>query len=274
MIEGLHTFEGGHVPHLERLVRRDGAARTRVMPARYAIIEHRDGPIVFDTGYHPSLRRRLRGLGRAYHTVVPWTCAPHEAVGLRLERLGYRPRDVQRVVLSHLHADHVAGLIDLPDVPIALTRAAWDDLQESSRLDSVRRGYFAELLPDDLLDRACWLTPPPWGETLADSAEDLLGDGSLGVVDLPGHAPGQIGLWVRRDWGEDVLLVADATFSLEAVQTGAAPSRLFQALVFDDLDATRRTLDRLRDWSSEARLVSAHDWEMDELSERRAVRDR
>lgn len=257
----VYTWSAGEVRHLERVVRRDGGLRLRRLPARFGIIEHPDGPIVFDTGYHESLRRRLRGVARAYHRVVPWSCPAEHGVGARLRSLGYAPSDVQLVVLSHLHADHVAGLVDLPDAPIALTRTAWRAVHASSRLALASRGYFTELLPADLPTRAEWLEPPPPCHDLAACALDLLGDGTLGVVSLPGHAPGQVGLWVRP---ADVLFVADASFSRDAIRADATPSRLFMAAVHDDVDATRTTLAHLRAWTRRdpaLRIVACHAWE-------------
>lgn len=268
MIRRAWTFTGGTVRHLERLVRRDGTVRIIPLPARFALIEHRtEGRILFDTGYHPSLRTALRGPAALYHRLVPWRCDPEDAVLGRLSQVGLTADDVDLVVLSHLHADHVAGLVDLPNARIGLTRTAWDHLQRSARLQLIRQGYFPEVLPDDLLDRAEWLPESEPTDRLDDCAIDWFGDGSVGIVPLPGHAPGQIGLSLRGEDGTRVLLVADATFSLGAVSTGALPSRLFRHMVFHDDAATRATLGRLQAWSRqepELRIVPAHAWELDD----------
>jgi len=263
-VRQVHTFSGGHVRHLERLVRADSPLRLRTLPVRFGIVEHAEGPIVVDTGYHPSLHQRLRGLGRVYPRVVPFTCTPDETVGARLHQLGYDADDVQGVFLTHLHADHVGGLCDVPGAPIWVSPVAWRALRSGSRLDLVRHGFFAELVPEDLLPRLRFVEPPPAGADLDDSALDLLGDGSLGVVSLPGHAPGQIGLSVRGPDGQRALFVGDATFSRGAVDTVQLPSPLFQALVADDAAATRHSLARIREWLGQhpdLAILAAHAWE-------------
>jgi len=264
MVEQLHTFSGGSVRHLERLVRADGAARLRTLPVRFGIIEHEGGPIVVDTGYHPTLASRLRGVARLYPRVVPYRCDPHEAVGARLLDLGYRADQVQLVILTHLHADHVAGLVDLPDAPLCMSRRAWSALQDGSRLDLARQGYFRELLPDALARRTTLVEPPAPVDDLDDSALDLLGDGSIGLVSLPGHAPGQIGVSVRGPQHQRALLVGDATFSRGALDLEQPTSLLFRSVVEHDPRASRQTLHRIRGWMRQhphLHVLAAHAWE-------------
>jgi glyoxylase-like metal-dependent hydrolase (beta-lactamase superfamily II) len=55
---------------------------------------------------------------------------------------------------------------------------------------------------------------------------DLLGDGSLMGVSLPGHSNGQLGLFMPDVNGRPIFLVADACWSLPACKEGRLPSRL------------------------------------------------
>ena len=57
-------------------------------------------------------------------------------------------------------------------------------------------------LPDDLSARL-WLLPDADGPAVGPfgASLDLFGDGSLCIIELPGHAEGQIGLLVRRRKG-------------------------------------------------------------------------
>lgn len=92
-------------------------------------------------------------------------------------------------------------------------------------------GHLPTLLPDDYLNRvisadACaqrdlpdWLAP-------FETGYDLLGDGSLLGVPLPGHSHGQLGLFIPDAVGQPAFLVADACWSLPALREGRMPSRL------------------------------------------------
>ncbi len=78
-------------------------------------------------------------------------------------------------------------------------------------LRALRAAYIPELLPDDFFDRAKILsTTSPryqpdafWGEQY-----DLVGDGLLRMVPLPGHACGQMGVLVQTPERE-AFLAAD-----------------------------------------------------------------
>lgn len=259
----IQIFDGGAVRHLERLVRRDGALRTRTLPARFAALRHpTEGWILFDTGYHPALRDALHGPARAYHRLVPWRAPVSTARAL--ERRGIPPDAVRTVIVSHLHADHMAGLVDFPHATIALTPTALEHPSHLSPMTRFRQGFFLELLPDDLYHRIRWLPEPPPADNLQASVHDLYGDGTVGVIALPGHAAGQIGLLLDLPRAPRTLLVADAVFSLGGLRAGVLPSRLFRAMVFHDDRATRATHDRLRRWWRDApdlRIVPAHAWE-------------
>src|SRR3954468_5377809 len=77
-------------------------------------IEHNDGVIVVDTGQSAHLLQS----GRSLHPYVRWEVhfqiEPEQEIGPQLAALGIAPRDVKRVVLTHLHMDHDAGLKHFP----------------------------------------------------------------------------------------------------------------------------------------------------------------
>jgi glyoxylase-like metal-dependent hydrolase (beta-lactamase superfamily II) len=55
---------------------------------------------------------------------------------------------------------------------------------------------------------------------------DLLGDGSLIAIALPGHSAGQMGLLIPDADGRPVFMVADACWSLAACKEGRLPSAM------------------------------------------------
>jgi glyoxylase-like metal-dependent hydrolase (beta-lactamase superfamily II) len=91
--------------------------------------------------------------------------------------------------------------------------------------------------------------PLPWD--LLGRGHDLLGDGSLIGVPLPGHSPGHMGLLLRDHEQRDVLLAADSSWSSHAVTGNLMPSRLVWP-IFENWKAYRHTLQLLH------RTVSAH----------------
>jgi glyoxylase-like metal-dependent hydrolase (beta-lactamase superfamily II) len=71
---------------------------------------------------------------------------------------------------------------------------------------------------------------------------DLLGDGRLIAVPLPGHGMGQAGLWIPE---AARLLVADAAYARAALRSGRMPPRWILGRLGDPV-AYRRTFDALR----------------------------
>src|SRR3954452_13549510 len=94
------------------------------LPIHAFAIEHPEGAIVVDTG--ESARAAERGYYPRWHPyfrfAVRFHVTPEEEIGPQLERAGISPRDVRRVVLTHLHADHAGGLGYFPAAEILVSR--------------------------------------------------------------------------------------------------------------------------------------------------------
>src|SRR6476646_7739305 len=91
---------------------------TEWLPTYAWAIEHREGVIVVDTGQGAHLLQT----GSSLHPFVRWDVKfridPEEEIGPQLRGLGITPRDVKRVVLTHLHMDHDGGLAHFPNTEI------------------------------------------------------------------------------------------------------------------------------------------------------------
>lgn len=233
----------GHSPHLEALVMRGGRKGLAVMPAHVLVVEHREGLVLVDTGFAPRLREAVRGFPDfLYPALVPWRDGRSAAD--QLGDYGHSPDDVRHVFLTHLHPDHVAGLRDYPRATFHLAPEAWLALRDARGLSRVLSAWMPQLLPDDFGARVRWVRPAAgqgWGPFEAGS--DLLGDGALRAVPLPGHAPGHLGLVVQ---GADarVLFAGDAAWLSKAIRENRPPSRITDRMAWDPR-ARDETLARL-----------------------------
>ena len=209
------------------------------------LLEHpRHAPILFDTGYAPRIVREFtRGPARVYGVATPTTVGT--PLVAHLEHIGIRPRDIEAVIVSHLHADHVAGLHDFTASRFVVSQAALALLQRARGIDAVRRGILPALFPEDFGIRAQPL-PGFSGPLLPGlgGTHDLLGDGSVLLVELPGHARGQVGALVRTASG-DVLLCADGAWTTRAWRERRPPHWITRVMQ-DDMPALLATLDALR----------------------------
>lgn len=238
----------GHCRGPEALTRRGGRWRMATFPAGAALIRHWRGDVLFDTGYGAAFWRATRGLPeRAHRWTTPATLTPDERLPDQLRRLNAH---ASLVILSHLHSDHVAGLFDIPHAPVLTSRAAFGALRRGGRLATLKAGI-PEPLRRRLLDlrprfvEDCPQVAPPPGLEGFGPVHDLLNDGELLAVPLPGHGQGQFGVYLPNTPRGPQFLIADAAYSRDALLQDAPPPD-FTLKRLGDRDAYLKTFARLR----------------------------
>lgn len=241
-----------------------GGLKWMSVPALFGIIEHPErGLILWDTGYAPRFFDATRRLPwRIMRWVTPAEIGPEDAVVNQLRALGYDPTDVQTIILSHFDPDHFGGLNDFPGVPIICSSRAWADVRERRGLSRVRARLLPDHLPEDIAGRLK-LLPDPDGPPISafDASLDLFGDGSIRLVELPGHAPGQLGAFLkRRSDGADLFLAADGCWNLAAIEASGYRGGAHRLLAVDKKaqDETYQKLRQLHQEWPELRIVPSH----------------
>lgn len=259
-------FEAGYCLHPERAVRRGGRLSCCQFPALVCLLQHpRRGRILFDTGYASAfLQATGRFPERLYRLVTPVRLAPQAPMHAQLAARGIAAEDIALIVLSHLHADHVSGIADFPDASLLCSREAWQDLQQRGRINALRHGLLPELTAT-AHGRIGWFedaAPVPLPPAFAEfgHGRDLLGDGSLLAVPLPGHAVGHFGLLFTDTQERRVFLIADAAWSSRSVRDGVPPPRLVTDLLGDTRQyrQTLQQLQRLAQQAPEVAIVPSH----------------
>jgi glyoxylase-like metal-dependent hydrolase (beta-lactamase superfamily II) len=243
-------LEAGHCTHPEASSRRGAPWRNCEFPALVTVMRHPvHGWILFDTGYGDAFLREIRRFPESlYSAITPVHFSPRQAVAAQLHARGIEPSSVGTVVVSHLHGDHVGALGDFPRARILCSEVAWADLHGRSRWSALAKALLPALTPPSLLPRVAWIESTPPVALAAELAPfdfgfDLLADGSLFAVPLPGHAAGHFGLCFRSG-GRWVLLVADAAWSHQAILDNVPPPRWATAFLGNTREY-RATLARL-----------------------------
>lgn len=257
-----HILDTGHCLANEALMLRGGRQQTIECHALVTLIQHPEhGWGLWDTGYAPRMLEETTDWPfSVYRRTTPLRLRPELAVAAQLPRWGLAPADIRWIILSHLHADHVAGLLDFPDARIILTRAAYEDERGRHGWRAVARGYIPNLLPANLAQRATLIdqfTDPPLPDL--GPTYDVFNDGSLRLVSLPGHARGQVGMLAQTSQRR-ILFAADGAWMTRAIHELRLPHPLTYVFI-DDRRALRQTLQGLHAFAQqhpEITLVPTH----------------
>jgi N-acyl homoserine lactone hydrolase len=183
------------------------------MPIIVFAVEHPEGVIVVDTGpaaeindagYFDCDKRNAWFYQRNMRFAVP----PNEMLGARLQQAGIEPSRVNRLVITHFHADHVGGVHLLPQARAYTGPDHWPH----------HVGAFTCRLPLGFEPVPVAFKPEP--VVGLSQSHALTSDGKVRIVPLPGHTPGHVGLAVS-DGGRTWLMAGDATFDEGQTDRGA-----------------------------------------------------
>src|SRR5690606_20910879 len=108
--------------------------------------------------------------------------------------IGIRPEEVRHLVITHFHADHVGGLAEFPNATVYYHERALAPFITLSPFRQTRAAFLPLLIPPGFEARSSTIPSASFSkdEEVSFPTMDLFADGSLKLVELPGHAPGQI----------------------------------------------------------------------------------
>jgi glyoxylase-like metal-dependent hydrolase (beta-lactamase superfamily II) len=210
-------LKSGYCHQFECMAIRTGKYKLREFPSLFGLIEHPAfGLILFDTGYSQSFYEHTQRFPeRLYRKIIPVHCEQNETAAGQIRELGFRNEDVKLIFISHFHADHVSGLHDFPTAKFVCSRQAYQHVAHMGRYRATLHGFVRGLLPQNFLARCSFIEDYPL-VNLKPSMHpflqgfDLIGDGGLIAIALPGHVPGQAGLLINSKARKQTFFIADA----------------------------------------------------------------
>ncbi len=224
------------------------------------LIRRPDGDLLIDAGNSTKFHEEIGD-----QPLLTW--AYLEAMPGAVERVQTLPdaldaHQVDRaklsIILSHVHADHAGGLVDVPDVPVLLSPSELRFVMRNRGRSTFHvLGAHGEAMKDRM--RPIRFERKPYA--IFDESADLFGDGSVVVVKLGGHTPGSIGVFVNVSPTLRVLHVGDVVMLREGYERNVGKSVVTRFLD-NDYKKTGVVVDRLHQLHAldpELKILPAHD---------------
>lgn len=189
------------------------------VPVNVFVIQHPAGLVLFDAGLDPAVQINPKyvdsAIGRFFmRRLFRVRIRPDETLSNKLAELGFDAADVRKVVISHLHFDHVGGIAEVPQAELLVSSEEWAQLsgphperdfifkEHIARPEAKWRPVHFEPTDDPLF--------APFG-----GCHDLMKDGSMILLPTPGHTPGSLSMLVRLEGHAPLLFVGDLTYQTD-----------------------------------------------------------
>lgn len=312
----VHALSTGSLTLPERffITPADDTAKKRV-PSLSFLVQHTSSAhettrIVFDLGLRRDISLYPSSLQKHCASRSPMTTQPDAVASLR--KGGLSVDDIDFVVFSHVHYDHVGLPKDFtnPRTKFIVGPDALDLLSGKTQLNIGSHSFFEpDLLPPE---RTIELPNPPLGSNAVlastqplplkaelatdtplilswssrplpgwENTMDIFGDGTIYILNAPGHLPGHINLLVRvsNDPVKFVCLAGDACHDIRLF-TGERDIATWtddtgrQCCIHYDIPRAKQTIARLARLQqegieidgvrAEVEVVFAHNWQWEE----------
>jgi len=237
-------------------------------PILSVLIERDHDLVLFDTGIGTRINEEMRPPiywgNLFFHRCIMRTqfMPQRDALVHQLPRLGFKPVDVRNIVISHLHWDHAGGMRDFPQAHFFVGRREWNFASNLSKGALFKNAFIKEQFCGAGLDIELIETDPRKPFKNFPASYDLFGDGSMVLVDMPGHSPGLMGLYVTMPSGRRFLFSADTFYFPEGLEQRMPKSKLMQSLVSEGPEAGS-SIDKIYDLMNsdpELEIVGSHDY--------------
>jgi len=130
----------------------------------------------------------------------------------QLAQLKIKPEQINYVGISHYHGDHTGQAASFPQATLLIGQGDWDVLKGPTPSGTTNAAPLKH-----------WLDGDGKSEPVAKD-KDVFGDGTVVMLDMPGHTPGHHSLLVKLQEKGNVLLTGDQAHFHENYDSNGVPT--------------------------------------------------
>lgn len=213
------------------------------LPVSSYLIEHPKGKILVDCGWSREMspngiynrKAQIKSLGSFPLYLVNQGVVPKgEAIHEQLNDLGITTNEIDYVLLTHLDCDHVNGLKQVSDAKKILVSKDELAFAKHSKIRYQKKWWENVVL-----------TVFEWNDSqgVAKKSYDLFGDGSVELINIPGHSKGLFAVKIKNEVGKYVLLFSDGGYSSKSWK------EIITSGIADDKNMQQKSLEWIREES-------------------------
>lgn len=179
--------------------------QSKVLTSSCYLIKHGDSYMLWDTGFAASFK------GAKIDPKADFSVALDKTIVEQLAEIGVKPEQISLIGISHYHFDHIGQASAFPGAKLMIGKGDHDSL--------------AATPPQNGADPTAlkhWFGGPGKSEAVSGD-KDVFGDGSVVMIDLPGHTPGHHGLMVKLAGRGNILLSGDQAHFQENYDSDGVP---------------------------------------------------
>lgn len=203
--------------------------QSKRLTASCYLIKHDDTYMLWDTGLPES------SLGASLSAPGAMAASLSRTIKDQLSELNVAPTSLSLIGISHYHWDHTGQAASFPQAKLLMGKGDIDALRKPGNESAKPLEH--------------WLSGGGALEEVTGD-KDVFGDGSVVMLDLPGHTPGHHGLLVKLAKTGYVLLSGDAVHFRENYEKDGVPA------FNDDRIKTIASIERFREIAKNLKAIA------------------
>ena len=230
-----------------------------LVPVNCFLIEHpSEGPLLVDTGINREQARKHKEYYTALMGLVTdddeYVMQPEVEINSQLHAIGYKCSDVKKILLTHLHEDHIGGLKHFPHAKVFVSSQEW--LLKDKKILGLIPGVY----PKSIAPITDWEVISYSSGAFYNFAksQDIFGDGSIILLPTPGHTSGHTSVFLQ--FGDyQILLCGDCLYTLRHLAVDQVRSVIINSEMTENYIRSIRLTQELQEALPNLVIIPGHD---------------